>query len=1204
MNRKQEQFYVVKWLSGQLYGEEKRALKANVKDHPESKTEIQQLKETWKQLGVPDKEGEKLYSNTELSKDTTRPMSSPSRRENKFERNTWMRSGIAAATVVLLLVLAGITYSVYYGPDRTSAKAIATVKTESSEMTLVRKGETVLVQPSTKLRQNDRIVLKESENVTFQHLDEASRITLKENTEVTLSSNEHTKRIHMKHGTLKARISSTRKSMNLIVTSPLGQVEVKGTSFTFSSNDTARLRVTDGKVQFRGRQSEKYITVRKGEHAEIASPTDVPEKKKTPIEIADPNRSNQMEDLEYTTTWLGDTADASKKKWIQNWVNDLAVWKDGTVYTNATWDEHKRTTGVYREGDPVETHHLYQENPSGRAIAIDKNYIYVQRSRDNWQGIKVYNRTGDKKYTPYKFKGGPDHSKFGDGVHTQNFLPVGKEAKIFGMAHGRDKLYVSELPDSNIHVYDTRQMKKVDTFGDFLDTEEKTTHPLELEVGPDGNIWNIQATLERTYERDSGVSVTAALSTSDDMRAGNGIHVAYVPVKGDAEITARVHTVRPESHKDPLVGVILLDELEKGTPFAWMRLINHKTSRFIRRKNEGGNISWAGQGDLSETPVSYRLRKKGDEVVCWESSDGENWTTVGKDNRTRFEGTNYIGLAVRSYSMSEPSTALFKNVTINGDPVPFDQFKSTDIGDAKISGNIENGLRMLKNMKVTRQIREYSSDGAPTGKEITSVPMASDLAFHPDGRLFVTDDGPDQQIKTFNVSGVHPQQVGTMGPKSGVFSGTPGKYGPYKLNGPNAIDITENGNIYVASGGKTDPWDRRDWGMWSNWHTDLRAFSGTDREGGELLWKALGLMFVDTAVADPRSHSDIYTMETHMEVDWTKQPGDEGYEPGGEWDETYDQIHNGFKYPDDVRHRWGGTTPIAIRYIGGEPFMYTTNMRTKFLAAFRLRAEGEVSAPSAMVVTSPRSDTWPAEALRKPGRGMVPWLWKDQNGDGSMQKEEFEESRLSSYPASAGGWDVDAEGAIWHCSGDGIERLPVKKLNGAKAPDYDMQAMEEYEYPEPFKQVRQVEYDANEDVLYMMGYTKDHPEPGNDWKAAGTVLARYDGWLNGSRSLAWKKAVPYTSDHNTSGFCHDGAGWLYVGYGDAPQRGLVKVYSGQDGRLLGDVTPGSNVGEVSGLLDVVHPVRAFKRENGERILMVEEDALGRILVYRIRRRSK
>ena len=905
-------------------------------------------------------------------------------------------------------------------------------------------------------------------------------------------------------------------------------------------------------------------------------------------------------ELDYTTTWLGDSADASQGKWVQNWANDLAVSPDGTVYTNGSWDEHDRTSGVYRDGKVIDTHHLYMPGKSGHTIAIDENYIYVNRLRrgkQRWYGITRYSR---EDYTPAKFEGGPNHEKLGKGPNTGAFLPVCKGRPSFGMACRDGRLYVSDLVNGRILVVDTGTMRKVGSFGDFVDEAGRESHPLDLAVAPDGNVWNIEALVEHTVAVEKGVSVKGAMSTSGDMRAGAGIHVACVPVEGDTEVVARVETLRPQGHKDPLVGVFLCDTLRDDTPFTWMRLINHKTSRFVRRKKPGGGVAWAGQGDMKEVPVWFRLRREEGEVTAWESSDGRNWQRVGRAGQVHFEGRDYIGLAVRSYKMDEPSTAGFSNLRVNGESVPFEQLRHTDLGEVKVSGDLLDCIRRHTGSTVTRRIREYTPDGRPTGRQVTAVPCASDIAFHPDGRLFVTDDGPDQRIKIFDVSDDSPRQVGTLGRKGGVFSGAAGKYGPYKLNGPNAVAIDPDGNVYVASGALSDPWDRVQWGMWSNWHTDLRAFSGPEKQGGKLLWKALGLMFVDAAVVDPRSPEDIYTMETHMTMDWSPMPGDADYRPGGEWGEVYDQIHDGFTYPDDCRHRWGGTTPVAIRYVGGRPFMFTTSMRAAYLSVYRLRADGEVSAPAAMVATSPRTgSSWPREAPRTPGKGMAPWLWVDNDGDGGMQAGEFCHSRMSAYPASNGGWDADADGAIWHVSSDGIERLPADGLNDAKAPAYDMSSMQEFDYPEPFTQVRRLEYRAENDTLYLAGYTKEHGEISNDWKAGGAVLARYDDWLAGNREPAWTTVLPYEKKQKPAGFCHDGEEWLYVGYGNAPTRGMVRVYAAADGNQIGEVSPGPNVAGFSGLLDVPHPVRAFVRDNGERILMVEEDGMGRILVYRI-----
>ena len=60
----------------------------------------------------------------------------------------------------------------------------------------------------------------------------------------------------------------------------------------------------------------------------------------------------------------------------------------------------------------------------------------------------------------------------------------------------------------------------------------------------------------------------------------------------------------------------------------------------------------------------------------------------------------------------------------------------------------------------------------------------------------------------------------------------------------------------------------------------------------------------------------------------------------------------------------------------------------------------------------------------------------------------------------------------------------------------------------------------------------------------------------------------------------------------------VHVYDAGTGAKLGEMTPGPEVGKESGWVDFPDAIRAHRRSNGEYLVLVEEDAKGKIIVYR------
>ena len=64
--------------------------------------------------------------------------------------------------------------------------------------------------------------------------------------------------------------------------------------------------------------------------------------------------------------------------------------------------------------------------------------------------------------------------------------------------------------------------------------------------------------------------------------------------------------------------------------------------------------------------------------------------------------------------------------------------------------------------------------------------------------------------------------------------------------------------------------------------------------------------------------------------------------------------------------------------------------------------------------------------------------------------------------------------------------------------------------------------------------------------------------------------------------------------------GTVHVYDKDSGRELGMLQPGPEVGRTSGWVDVPFGISAYRPDNGEYLVFVEEDARGKVLMYRWR----
>jgi hypothetical protein len=110
------------------------------------------------------------------------------------------------------------------------------------------------------------------------------------------------------------------------------------------------------------------------------------------------------QELQVTTSWLGNTFSGANGKWVMNYANKMQVHPDGTLITASEWDEDGRNVGIFKDGEPVAL--IKQYNGAGghkcwgwgtatRAVAIDDNYLYV----NNCEGdILRFDRANNYRY--------------------------------------------------------------------------------------------------------------------------------------------------------------------------------------------------------------------------------------------------------------------------------------------------------------------------------------------------------------------------------------------------------------------------------------------------------------------------------------------------------------------------------------------------------------------------------------------------------------------------------------------------------------------------------------------------------------------------------------------------------------------------------------------------------------------------------------
>jgi hypothetical protein len=476
----------------------------------------------------------------------------------------------------------------------------------------------------------------------------------------------------------------------------------------------------------------------------------------------------------------------------------------------------------------------------------------------------------------------------------------------------------------------------------------------------------------------------------------------------------------------------------------------------------------------------------------------------------------------------------------------------------------------------------------PDGRPIDDAPalpddtQAVDVAVDARGRVLVADNGPRQQILIYAKTGDRYAADGTLGVRGGIFSGYAGRPGPQRFNGLTGVGVDRAGNVYVAMNGIGPRHDTLGAG--------LGAVLESYAPDGRLRWQAQGLLFVDGAWMDPGRPNSVYTGNKRFDLDFSQPPGKEWRYAGF--------LSNRFRYPDDpVFHtdQWPGM-PFARR-IDGRTFLYLTDMYADHLKIYRFdpKRDGETAIPSGLLAGRAR----PVEQVpNRPAGG--DWIWRDANGNGRFDDGEFELNTSGRGMAGGWGWWVDTEGDIWRTSDTrGIHRFRYGGLDRAGNPVYSYAKLTTYPTPAPFTELRRALYEPATDTLYVTGYTADlPPQPGIN-KEVGRVLVRFDQWSSGAPVARYTLTLPWRPDAKPiltlASLTVEGR-YLFA----VEPVGTVHVYDKDSGKELGVLQPGPEVGRASGWVDVPFGLSAYRRDNGEYLVFVEEDARGKVLMYRWR----
>jgi hypothetical protein len=543
--------------------------------------------------------------------------------------------------------------------------------------------------------------------------------------------------------------------------------------------------------------------------------------------------------------------------------------------------------------------------------------------------------------------------------------------------------------------------------------------------------------------------------------------------------------------------------------------------------------------------------------------------------------------------MAATDTELYVADTINSRILVFDaasmqRLRSWNVpSPGRIAIDTDSTLWVMSGVSSGNlSILHYAANGTALSGTLTlpAGAVPTDIAITPSGQILVADNGPSQQILVYNkdASG-QPQAAAPIGTRNGIFHPVKGVPGNWRFNGITGIGLDPAGNLYVAQNGEGP----RPLGSASVGQGAVLESYVYSKHA--LNWRLYGLTFVDSAAFDPATPNSVYTGSKRFTLDYSQPVGHEWSYAGF----TLDR----FDYPDDpaFHEPRGVRGEPMVRRINGQPFLYTLDPGAHYLNVYRFdAAHAEMAIPSGLLAQNPLPGTWPAA---QPTYGE--WLWRDSNGNGTVDASEITGNPSTGSTVGNGFWWVDTPGNVWLATPtSGIREMPLQGLDSAGNPIYTYASSKMFAMPQPFTRIARIVYVAETDTMYISGFTSAIPWDSTHWKEAGPVLARYDNWSSGTPAQQYTVSLPWNTQTNpqttTVGVAVAGN---YVFIAEL-YTAKVDVYDARTGQAVGYMTPGASVGNTSGWVDVYLGISAVQRGNGEYVVLLEDDARAKILMYR------
>ncbi|MET3233521.1 UNVERIFIED_ORG: hypothetical protein ABIC54_005732 [Burkholderia sp. 1263] len=461
--------------------------------------------------------------------------------------------------------------------------------------------------------------------------------------------------------------------------------------------------------------------------------------------------------------------------------------------------------------------------------------------------------------------------------------------------------------------------------------------------------------------------------------------------------------------------------------------------------------------------------------------------------------------------------------------------------DISVSGPGALAVDGAGNLWVARKsagvIAEYSAAGAPLNTiQMSAASRPSALYFDAlSGQLMVGDQGPDMNIKLYNIAGA-PTLAGTFGVQGGYLdttTGIKGQVGDKRFTRVVGIGRDSAGNLYVLN----NPWGGG-WDLGRNGSTDIHMYNSA----GILQWKLQALNFEAVAAPDPATDGAYFYSGMNI---YTGTAG------GTFVANTVDP----FTYPSDPRLSTSDTQR-------GQHFGQLVNVGGNRI----LVASGQNPGAFNFYHFNPAS-----------GYIAIP--------DASIPGTAFNTTRQIT-----GGFCLDSRGDVWA----GLDRTnqiyhyPLTGFNGEGKPAWGPGTTTSI--PQSIRPLTRIIYMPETDTMILaQGIAGSW-----DWTAIDSRIEVYHGWSAGNRTNP-NPVITLTSANPKS--ITAAGNYLFVGYvHTVPNIDAFNLTTGHLDATLTNSSPGTL--DVGNDVDSMYGLRAYQRAAGEYVITKDNYNGSSLIVYR------